>query len=118
MQPQPSMTVSQQWADAAWRLAPGQVRSLRIGPGARMLHVCEGPLWLTARGSADALAPDLWLEEGQDFVLPSGAEVVVEGWPQASFQLLVLPQDCRTVLASLKAWFLRLWTRSGVSPAA
>jgi hypothetical protein len=93
----------QQSADALWRVAPGEARSLRIGPGPRTLQVHGGALWLTTNGTTDLPGEDYWLEPGDALLLPSGAEIVVEGWPEASFQLLVPPQAC-SAAHSISAW--------------
>lgn len=74
-----------------WTLGAGEARSLCIGPGKRELVVKEGRLWLTGRGSPQAPAQDIWLEAGESINLPSGAQVVIEAWPSAAFQLLVPP---------------------------
>lgn len=81
------MSQSQQ---SLWTLAAGEALSLNIGPGERELSVAGGRLWLTRAGSLE----DLWLEPGQSVRLAGGSRVVVEGWPQAQFQLLVPPSAC------------------------
>ena len=101
--PQP-MRDQQQFSDAYWSVGAGQVRTLRIGPGMRVLRVAEGPLWLTVSGTPDDPPQDLWLEGGEAVLLDSGAEIVVEGWPAASFQLIVPPQACATASSSVNAW--------------
>ncbi len=80
---------------ALWRLAPGEVLSLPIGPGARELSVSQGRLWLTGQGSAQAPAQDIWLQAGDSLHLASGSQWVVEAWPAAAFQLLVPPSSCK-----------------------
>lgn len=77
-----------------WRLGKGQSVQLDIGPGQRHLRVREGRLWLTGEGAADAPPEDVWLAPGEDVVLAAGSHVVAEGWPQASFELIVPPQAC------------------------
>ena len=88
------MRDQQQFAGALWSVGKGQVRTLHIGPGMRLLRVTEGPLWLTVSGTPDDPPQDLWLEAGDAIMLESGSEIVVEGWPTASFQLIVPPQAC------------------------
>ncbi len=108
----PVMTLTQESRAAEWIVAPGRARKLRIGPGARVLHVCEGPLWLTTLGTTGAQPADLWLAVGDDCLLPAGADVVVEGWPRASFELLVPPQDCGGALASWRRRIAGAWRRT------
>lgn len=106
MKAQQPMREWQQLAGSFWRVAAGEARSLRIGPGRRTLRVNDGALWLTAPGAADAPAEDFWLQPGDAVALPSGAEIVIEGWPEASFQLLVPP--CKaTARSSISAWLSR-----------
>ncbi len=115
-----SMTNAQQQApSAAWLVAPGRVQALHIG-AARVLRVCEGPLWLTTRGRGGRPGVDLWLDAGDECRLPPGADVVVEGWPQARFQLLVPPPAPRRSLrAALSAWWSGARRRAApVAPAA
>lgn len=94
---------------ASWPLARGEARRLGIGPGARMLRVTEGQVWLTAAGNDDELSEDRWLHAGEQVWLDHGSEVVVEAWGEARFQLLVPPQACAAQAA--------LWERaaSGLS---
>ena len=80
---------------ALWSVSQGTARSLSIGPGARELRVTHGSLWLTAQGRADAPAEDVWLEEGQSVSLASGSRIVLEGYAEAQFQLLVPPCETR-----------------------
>lgn len=104
--PQP-MRDEQQLAGALWSVGAGQVRTLRIGPGVRMLRVAEGPLWLTQSGTPEDPPLDLWLQRGDAVMLDSGSEIVVEGWPSASFQLIVPPQGCASATARVSAWVSR-----------
>jgi hypothetical protein len=82
-------------SQALWALAPGEALSLAVGPGPRELAVTQGRVWVTQQGSATAQPEDVWLEAGQNLALASGSRVVLEAWPQASFQLLVPPAACR-----------------------
>lgn len=86
----------QQAADhgADWRLGRGEALKLPIGPGPRELKVLEGRVWLTRDGRLNRPALDVWLEAGDSLTVPSGAELVLEAWPQARFQLLVPPLAC------------------------
>ena len=105
----PLMISAQQSDGTLWRLGAGQAVRLAIGPGRRHLRVREGRLWLTGEGSDDAAAEDLWLAPGEDAVLAEGAEVVAEGWPQASFELIVPPEACAAASAPRResAWWQR-----------
>lgn len=102
------MNESQQSTSAQWVLRPGEVRSLRIGPGPRLLSVAEGSMWLTAKGAIEEPADDVWLGAGDSIALADGREVVIEGWPQASFQLLVPPCSGARRRPSISAWFSSL----------
>lgn len=66
------------------RLAPGQALTLAAARAPRRLVVTAGRLWLTVSGGSD----DHWLRAGDGITLAAGQEVVVEAWPEASFQLL------------------------------
>lgn len=105
----PLMISAQESDRSVWRLGKGQSMQIDIGPGMRHLRVREGRLWLTGEGAADAPAEDLWLAPGEDVVLPSGAHIVAEGWPQASFELIVPPQACTATARRGGAW----WSRFG-----
>lgn len=80
-----------QSSPALWSLGRGEALSLDIGPGARQLSVTSGRVWLTQSGNLQ----DVWLESGDSLALPGGAQVVMEAWPEAQFQLLVPPAACR-----------------------
>ena len=88
----PLMISAQESDDSLWRLGKGQSMPLDIGPGARRLRLRQGRLWLTAQGALDAPAEDIWLLPGDEALLPSGARVVAEGWPDAAFELIVPPR--------------------------
>jgi hypothetical protein len=81
-------------AQALWSLARGEALSLDVGPGPRELSVSAGRLWLTQSGELE----DVWLSPGQSVLLRSGARVLLEGWPEAQFQLLVPPIACPDLL--------------------
>lgn len=89
-----SPMIDAQQSEGWWRVDGGQAMQLTIGPGVRRLRVREGRLWLTGDGAADAPADDIWLAPGEDVVLAEGSHVVAEGWPRASFELIVPPQAC------------------------
>jgi hypothetical protein len=95
-----SMTNEQQStpsSNAVWALDGGEALRLDIGPGARELHVTEGRLWLTRKGTPQSPPDDIWLLAGERVALASGSEWVVEGWGATHFQLLVPPQACRSM---------------------
>ena len=89
------MRKSQRSGDSIWSLPARTSRTLRVGPGARVLQVQDGRLWLTTSGTADEAATDLWLEAGESVELGDGLEVVMEAWPTARYQLMVPPSACR-----------------------
>jgi len=66
------------------RLQPGQALTLAAAREPRRLVVTCGRLWLTVSGGG----ADHWLHAGEGLTLAPGCEVVVEGWPEAAFQLL------------------------------
>jgi len=66
------------------RLQPGQALTLAAARGPRRLVVTSGRLWLTVTGGG----ADHWLCAGEGLTLAPGREVVVEGWPEAAFQVL------------------------------
>jgi hypothetical protein len=90
----PSASIHPTRRDGAWDLQAGDAMRLPIGPGPRELRVLEGRMWVTQRGALNLPSDDYWLEAGDALDLPSGAELVIEAWPQARFQLLVPPQAC------------------------
>ena len=111
-------------SDSTWSLPERASTTLEIGPGARVLHVCAGRLWLTSSGTATTAARDVWLLPGDSVELPAGLVVVLEGWPSARFQLLVPPQACRVKRSAplptrIAAWLSdRFGTRApGLQPS-
>jgi hypothetical protein len=109
------MRKSQRSSDSIWSLPAGTSTKLHVGPGPRVLRVCEGRLWLTTAGTADDAATDLWLEPGDEVDLASGLEVVMEAWPAARYQLLVPPSACSgrlaetTLAARASRWLESRW---------
>lgn len=89
-----SKTDSSSISTADWELQPGEALRLTVGPGPRELQVLEGRVWLTRDGLPGRPALDVWLEAGETLALESGMKLVMEGWPQARFQLLVPPRAC------------------------
>ena len=85
----------QRSSESVWSLPERSSMTLQIGPGPRVMQALAGRLWLTSSGTDDAASLDVWLEAGESIELPHALEVVVEGWPQARFQLLVPPTACR-----------------------
>jgi hypothetical protein len=113
------MQEGQRSSGSTWSLPERASTTLEIGPGARVLQLCAGRLWLTTAGTANAAGRDVWLLPGDSVELPAGLSVVLEGWPSARFQLLVPPQACRrgwrsTPLARAGAWLAaRLGAQGG-----
>ncbi len=103
----------QRSGDSVWSLPARESITLQVGPGARVVQVREGRLWLTSTGTADEASMDVWLVPGDSLELPAGLAVVMEAWPSARFELLVPPQACRragrtrSVLAQVAAWIGR-----------
>jgi hypothetical protein len=103
----------QRSGDSVWSLPARESITLRVGPGARVVQVCEGRLWLTSAGSAEEASIDVWLVSGDSLELPAGLAVVMEAWPSARFRLLVPPQACRSagrtrsILTPIAAWIGR-----------
>lgn len=93
--------------DAAWHLPRGASITLAIGPGERRLRVTRGRLWLTGEGRPGRPAADVWLAAGDGVRLASGSTVVAEGWPQASFELIVPPAACASPTARVGGWLAR-----------
>ena len=81
----------QRSGDAVWALPKGTSTTLKVGPGARVIQVCQGRLWLTSPGNDREPSIDVWLTPGDSLELPAGLSVVMEAWPSASFRLLVPP---------------------------
>lgn len=101
----------QRSSGSVWSLPARESITLRVGPGPRVVQVCEGRLWLTSAGTADEASMDVWLVAGDSLELPAGLKVVMEAWPNARFQLLVPPRACRgtgrSVPAQIAAWIAR-----------
>jgi len=118
------MHKSQRSEDSIWSLPARASRTLRVGPGPRVLQVQDGRLWLTTSGNADEAATDLWLEAGESVELADGLEVVMEAWPTAHYRLMVPPSACRagerqrSALTRAAAWLAdRIGHRTpGLSP--
>jgi len=85
------------------QLAQGQALTLAAAHGPRRLAVTSGMLWLTVSGGTD----DHWLSAGEGLTLAAGEEVVVEGWPQAEFQLLQ-PMPKRGAARPARGWRMNL----------
>lgn len=86
------------------RLAPGQALTLAAARTPRRLVVIGGRLWLTISGGTD----DHWLGAGEGLTLAPGQEVVVEAWPQASFQLLQAAPRRRAEARPARGWRMKL----------
>src|SRR4030095_11233266 len=85
------MKQTQQRSGWKWTLARGMAMRVPATSRLRYLGVVEGRVWLTRSGSDDEAAPDVWLAAGDHAALPAGVDVVVEGWPDARFELLEAP---------------------------
>lgn len=86
------------------RLAPGQALTLAAARMPRRLVVMGGRLWLTVSGGCD----DHWLHAGEGLTLAAGQEVVVEAWPEASFQLLQAAPGRRAEARPARGWRMSL----------
>ena len=86
------------------RLAPGQALTLAAARTPRRLVVMGGRLWLTISGGTD----DHWLSEGEGLTLAAGQEVVIEAWPEASFQLLQAAPQRRAAARPARGWRMNL----------
>lgn len=97
-----------------WTLPRGEALSLAPAAVPRQVVACRGQVWLTLDGSPEAGAQDHWLRPGEAFTVPAGQRAVLEGWPEASVQVLLPPPaalPAQSPVASkstqLKsAWFL------------
>lgn len=77
---------------AIWHLPRGKALSLPRAGTARWIRLVEGRLWLTEEGRPDALPEDRWLAAGDSLRVAPGTQVLAEGWPAASFELLEEPR--------------------------
>lgn len=82
------------------RLGPGQALTLAASRGSRRLVVTSGRVWLTVTGGTD----DHWLRAGEGMTLRAGQAVVVEAWPEASFQLLQPAAPRRETRPAMGRW--------------
>ena len=85
-------------------LAPGQALTLAAARAPRRLVVIGGRLWLTISGGTD----DHWLRAGDGLTLAAGQEVVIEAWPEASFQLLQPAPQRRAEARPARGWRMNL----------
>ncbi len=103
-------------------LMPGRAATIDAAARPRLLRVLGGRVWLTAvRSNPDDPAQDLWLQAGQQQVLPAGVAWVVEGWPQAQLSLQALPASGlsrASWAASPLAWLARMIRRAWRGPPA
>lgn len=74
-----------------WALPAGEALSLAPAAVPRQVVACRGRVWLTLDGSPEAAAQDHWLRPGEAFTVPAGQRAVLEGWPEASVQVLLPP---------------------------
>jgi hypothetical protein len=78
---------------ALWHVPRGKALALPQAPMPRWIRLVEGRLWLTEEGRSDAVPEDRWLSPGDSLRLAPGTQVLAEGWPSASFELLEEPQS-------------------------
>ena len=90
---------------ALWRVPRGSALRLDVGPAERCLRLLAGRLWLTSQGRAGAPPDDLWLVAGDAVRLPAGAVLVAEGWPEATFEVVVPPPAHATRVGRIGAWW-------------
>ena len=110
METQLMRNMQQSDASSVWSVPAGQAITLRIGRGGREFKVREGRAWLTLtarRNSDSALPSDIWVSAGERVYLPAGCRVVIEGWPEARFELLVPPLAASRVLRRGLRWLAR-----------
>ncbi len=90
------MHKSQRSGDSIWSLPAQTSRTLRVGPGARVLQVAGGPaLADDCRATPTEAATDLWLEAGRERRAGRWSRSRDGGWPAARYQLMVPPSVCR-----------------------
>ena len=101
---------------ALWRVPRGSALRLDVGPAERCLRLLAGRLWLTSQGRADAPPDDLWLVAGDAVRLPAGAVLVAEGWPEATFEVVVPPPPPAhaTRVGRMGTWWATRFGRVGV----
>ena len=99
---------------ALWRVPCGGALRLHIGPAERRLRLLAGRLWLTSQGRAGAPPDDLWLVAGDAVRLPAGAVLVAEGWPEATFEVVVPPPPAHATRAGrIGAWWAARFGHGG-----
>ena len=112
----PMRLAQQPECDAAlWRVPRGGALRLDVGPAERRLRLLAGRLWLTAQGRVGAPPDDLWLVAGDAVRLPAGAVLVVEGWPEATFEVVVPPPARAARAGWIGAWWTARFGRSGMA---
>ncbi len=114
METQLMRNMQQSDASSVWSLPAGEAITLRIGRGGREFKVREGRAWLTltARRGNSLLPSDIWVSAGERVFLPAGCQVVIEGWPEARFELLEPPLTASRVLRRGLRWLARQVPRS------
>jgi hypothetical protein len=68
------------------RLDTGCVLRLEPAVRERRLRALRGAVWITAGREHGLSSGDIWLMPGDEWVLPAGAEALLEGWPRASVE--------------------------------
>ncbi|UZG44804.1 DUF2917 domain-containing protein [Caldimonas thermodepolymerans] len=84
--PQELMPQSQQ-SRAQDHLRPGAAVTLRARTAAQ-LKVHSGRLWVTPSSTARQPSADLVVHAGETLMLAAGQEAVLEGWPEARYELV------------------------------
>lgn len=104
-------------------LSRGVARRLPAAQHERWIDVVGGELWLTTDGRDDRPGEDVWIGPGEGWLLPAGASVVLQGEPEARFQVveaaprLVSAATAAAWLPALRQWAQRHgWLRPAAEP--
>jgi hypothetical protein len=115
------MTDAQGSTPPAWVLAAGRARRIPAHGQPTCLRVVSGRLWLTA--DPPGAGGDHWLGAGERWPLPPGVSAVVEGWPEAAFELLLAPVPQPApgwfrIACRVRAWWRRRLPRGALPTGA
>ncbi len=102
-----TLTAASNERASSWSPPSRRALTLQVGSTGRELSLREGRLWLTLTGCKSGPPADVWLLAGERLFLPPGARFVIEAWPQARFELLVLPEVRASRKPTLSCW--RQW---------
>jgi hypothetical protein len=104
-------------------LPQGVARRLPAAQHERWIEVLGGELWLTTDGHDDRPGEDVWIGTGEGWLLPAGASVVLQGEPEARFQVveaapqLISAATAGAWLPALRQWAARHgWLRPAADP--